>query len=218
MNKGTPLHKKGVPFSVAGLRYDDTMLTGKLVRVRYWRNRVVPVWLDGAQPEWHAAAEQLLDIFRNHIGRTRGELDEEVDEEFGDLPQPDAERHRRCLQVLGQPAVGLQLGLLYDIGGVHPAAHAVVHAVVDDADQERPVPGQQLVGGLGVAGLQLIQQLARFRGVSSRRHGEPLICVTANPARELTLWSSFLHGPTTYRAGRGRASSHRSTTPWQIVT
>jgi predicted nuclease of restriction endonuclease-like RecB superfamily len=62
------------------------MLTGKLVRVRYWRNRVVPVWLDGAQPEWHAAAEQLLDIFRNHIGRTRGEQDEEVDDEFGDLP------------------------------------------------------------------------------------------------------------------------------------
>ncbi|HYV39617.1 MAG TPA: DUF790 family protein [Gemmataceae bacterium] len=62
------------------------MLTGKLVRVRYSRNKVVPIWLDTAEPQWLDAAEQLLTIFRDHSGRTHGELDELVDEEFGDLP------------------------------------------------------------------------------------------------------------------------------------
>ena len=62
------------------------MLTGKLVRVRYARNRIIPVWLDTARPQWLDAAEQLLLIFRNHAGRTRGELDAEVDDAFGDAP------------------------------------------------------------------------------------------------------------------------------------
>src|SRR5437867_3684054 len=63
------------------------MLTGKLVRVRYARNRIIPVWLDTARPQWLDAADQLLLILRNHAGRTRGELDAEVDDAFGDAPE-----------------------------------------------------------------------------------------------------------------------------------
>ncbi len=61
------------------------MLTGKLVRVRYARNRILPVWLDVDSAEWRDAAEQLLGIFRGAAGSTRGELDAEVDAAFGDL-------------------------------------------------------------------------------------------------------------------------------------
>jgi predicted nuclease of restriction endonuclease-like RecB superfamily len=58
-----------------------------LVRVRYVRDRIIPLWLDPAAPEFLEAAEQLLAIFRGHGNRTRGELEDEVEEAFGDSPQ-----------------------------------------------------------------------------------------------------------------------------------
>src|SRR5277367_6086117 len=61
------------------------MLTGNLVRVRVARNRVIPQWLDVAKPEWIAAAEQLLDIFRTQGGRSRSEIDDEIEAAFGAL-------------------------------------------------------------------------------------------------------------------------------------
>jgi predicted nuclease of restriction endonuclease-like RecB superfamily len=59
------------------------MLTGNLVRVRYARNRIVPVYLDPTEVRWQLAAEQLLALFRGQEGRTRGELEEDVAETFG---------------------------------------------------------------------------------------------------------------------------------------
>ncbi len=60
------------------------MLTGKLVRVRYARDRILPGYLDTDDVEWREAAERLLDIYRHQEGRTRGELQEEVRDAFGD--------------------------------------------------------------------------------------------------------------------------------------
>lgn len=62
------------------------MLTGKLVRVRYSKDRVVPSWLDTTKADWLDAAEGLLEIFRAHGGRSRGDLDAEVEEAIGDSP------------------------------------------------------------------------------------------------------------------------------------
>jgi hypothetical protein len=64
------------------------MLTGKLVRVRYARDHIVPQYLDAADAQWLQVAEQLLGIFRASAGATRGQLEEEIDDLFGDLPQP----------------------------------------------------------------------------------------------------------------------------------
>ena len=64
------------------------MLTGKLVRVRYARDHIVPQYLDAADPQWLLVAEQLIGIFRASNGSTRGQLDEEIDDLFGDLPNP----------------------------------------------------------------------------------------------------------------------------------
>jgi predicted nuclease of restriction endonuclease-like RecB superfamily len=63
------------------------MLTGKLVRVRFVRNRVIPNYLDVSDPTLHAVAEQLLDLFRGSEGRTRGTLMEDIRDSFGDDPR-----------------------------------------------------------------------------------------------------------------------------------
>src|SRR5438874_1256562 len=67
-------------------RYYTAMLTGRLVRVRYSRNRVVPCYLDVEDAGGRESAERLLDLFRGQQGRTRGELEEDLREIFGDDP------------------------------------------------------------------------------------------------------------------------------------
>ena len=65
------------------------MLTGKQVRVRFARNKLVPQYLDGHSDHWLGVAEQLLLVFRDSPGRTRGELTEalaDLVEERGGRP------------------------------------------------------------------------------------------------------------------------------------
>jgi predicted nuclease of restriction endonuclease-like RecB superfamily len=62
------------------------MLTGRLLRARLSRNRVLPAYLDAADRVWLEVAERLISIFRDHEGRTRGALDEEVRDCFGSDP------------------------------------------------------------------------------------------------------------------------------------
>ena len=60
------------------------MLTGNLVRVRFSKQRAIPLYLDRADPQWLEVAESLLLIFREGVGRTRGEIDSEIDEMLGE--------------------------------------------------------------------------------------------------------------------------------------
>jgi predicted nuclease of restriction endonuclease-like RecB superfamily len=62
------------------------MLTGRLVRVRFVRDRIVPQYLDVSDPLWVETAERLLELFRAHQGKRRGELEEAVTEAFGEDP------------------------------------------------------------------------------------------------------------------------------------
>src|SRR4051812_21133070 len=62
------------------------MLTGKMVRVRYARDRIVPHYLDVHDAGWLEVAERMLLLFRGQEGRTRGELEEDQREAFGDDP------------------------------------------------------------------------------------------------------------------------------------
>jgi predicted nuclease of restriction endonuclease-like RecB superfamily len=64
------------------------MLTGKQVRVRFHRDRIIPAYLDAADPQWLGVADELLGIYRAAKGRARGEIEAEIEELFGDLPQP----------------------------------------------------------------------------------------------------------------------------------
>jgi predicted nuclease of restriction endonuclease-like RecB superfamily len=62
------------------------MLTSKLVRVRYVRDRVVPCFLDEEETAWLEAAERLLELFRRGSGMSRSELEEELDTIIGADP------------------------------------------------------------------------------------------------------------------------------------
>jgi predicted nuclease of restriction endonuclease-like RecB superfamily len=60
------------------------MLTGTLVRVRFSKQRVIPLYLKRDDPQWLEVAESLLLIFREGVGRTRGEIETEIDELVGE--------------------------------------------------------------------------------------------------------------------------------------
>ncbi|ADV62968.1 protein of unknown function DUF790 [Isosphaera pallida ATCC 43644] len=62
------------------------MLTGNLVRVRYSKSKVIPMYLDPTNPDLLETAENLLLIFRDGVGRTRGELEEEIQTLLGEGP------------------------------------------------------------------------------------------------------------------------------------
>src|SRR5262249_44660391 len=62
------------------------MLTSKLVRVRYVRDRIIPNYVKTSDPVWLDVAERLLEMFRAQDGRTRGELEEELKEAFESGP------------------------------------------------------------------------------------------------------------------------------------
>lgn len=59
------------------------MLTGDLIRVKYAKQRVVPLYIDRDAPHWLEAAESLLLLYREGKGLTRGEIEAEVDALFG---------------------------------------------------------------------------------------------------------------------------------------
>src|SRR5262249_53524980 len=48
------------------------------------QQRIVPLYLDRANPHWLEVAESLLGIFRDGVGMTRGEIEEEIDELVGE--------------------------------------------------------------------------------------------------------------------------------------
>jgi predicted nuclease of restriction endonuclease-like RecB superfamily len=62
------------------------MLTGKQVRVRYARDKIVPHYLDPEDATWLEVADRLIELFRGAERKTRGELEQELDEAFGDDP------------------------------------------------------------------------------------------------------------------------------------
>jgi predicted nuclease of restriction endonuclease-like RecB superfamily len=62
------------------------MLPLALVRCRSSRNRLVPQYLDTSSSAWLEIADQVLELFRQHVGRSRGELEAELDELIGNHP------------------------------------------------------------------------------------------------------------------------------------
>jgi predicted nuclease of restriction endonuclease-like RecB superfamily len=62
------------------------MLTGKLVRVRYARDRIVPCYLNATDSGWLEVAERLRESFRNLKGASRGQLEDDLRDTFGSDP------------------------------------------------------------------------------------------------------------------------------------
>ncbi len=62
------------------------MLTGKQVRVRVAKNKLLPMYLDDSA-HWRHLAGQLLAVYRGAVGKTRGEIEGELANFGGDGPQ-----------------------------------------------------------------------------------------------------------------------------------
>jgi uncharacterized protein len=62
------------------------MLTGPLVRVKTVKGVLRPQYLRPADPHWLGVAADLLKLFSNAAGRTRGELEDDVAAAVGDGP------------------------------------------------------------------------------------------------------------------------------------
>ncbi|MCI0703252.1 MAG: DUF790 family protein [Planctomycetia bacterium] len=54
------------------------MLTGKLVRVKLAKNKIVPLYIEPDNESLLALAEQILLAYRNSAGHTRGEIEDEL--------------------------------------------------------------------------------------------------------------------------------------------
>src|SRR5262245_40183113 len=62
------------------------MLPTNLVRVKFARNRIVPQFLDPSVESWRDIAEQMLQVFREKNGISRGELEQEIEDAIGNHP------------------------------------------------------------------------------------------------------------------------------------
>lgn len=56
------------------------MLTADLARSRQYGNRVRPLFLDVEDEQYHKTAERLIEIFDDHVGEPKGELETTIDE------------------------------------------------------------------------------------------------------------------------------------------
>jgi predicted nuclease of restriction endonuclease-like RecB superfamily len=63
------------------------MLTGKLVRVKHAKNKLVPLYVTPSDEGLVALAEQILLAYRNAAGRTRGDIDAELHDYIPEGPR-----------------------------------------------------------------------------------------------------------------------------------
>ncbi len=162
------------------------MLTGKLVRVRYARDRIVPHYLNVADPGWLEVAERLLELFRGQEGRTRGELEEDQREAFGDDPGQLVHQglakllEDRCEfeVVSGRPPEQLRAAVFRAAACHRLAAPADGEAalaappfdraaVIAEVAGELKLSPEEVEGGL-FADLKSEQRLVRFKDLSAR--------------------------------------------------
>jgi predicted nuclease of restriction endonuclease-like RecB superfamily len=153
------------------------MLTGKLVRIRYARDRIVPHYLDTEDAGWREVAERLLDMFRGQDGRTRGELDDDQREAFGDDP---SQLVHQGLAKLLEDRCEFSTVSGYPPEELRPAVfRAAAEARSGDTPFERVAVLQKVAVGLGVApevvenglfaDLKSEQRLVRFKDISAER-------------------------------------------------
>jgi predicted nuclease of restriction endonuclease-like RecB superfamily len=62
------------------------MLTGKMVRVRYARDRIAASYIKAEDPAWQEVAARLIELYRGQEGKTRGELEDDLRDLVGDDP------------------------------------------------------------------------------------------------------------------------------------
>ncbi len=155
------------------------MLTGKMVRVRYARDRIVPHYINVADPTWLETAERLLEMFRGREGKTRGELEDEQREAFGDDPGQLAHQglakllEDRCEFEVESAAPPAELRTAAFRAGARrrrEETHLVFDraAVLAEVAAERGLTPEAVDQGI-FADLKSEQRLTRFKDVTAER-------------------------------------------------
>jgi predicted nuclease of restriction endonuclease-like RecB superfamily len=62
------------------------MLTGSLARVRFSRDLIIPQYVDARELENLAFVQQVVEVVRDCEGKSRGEMEQELADVFGDDP------------------------------------------------------------------------------------------------------------------------------------
>lgn len=152
------------------------MLTGSLVRVRFSRNRILPVYAAVDDPANLALAEQLLDIYRGQELHSRGEIQNEITAAFGDAPLSFLQQglakllEDRCEfeVVSGQPPDQVRetvFRLAFAARRVGPFDRT---AVLNAAAGELNMSTEEVEGGL-FADLKSEQRMVRFEPITAER-------------------------------------------------
>jgi predicted nuclease of restriction endonuclease-like RecB superfamily len=165
------------------------MLTGNLVRARYAKQRIVPYYIDADDLSWLSAAERLLELFRRQDGRTRGELEEDLADAFGEEGGQLVYRglakllEDRCEfeVVSGQPPERLREAVFrvaaesrregtapFDENGLQRPSSFDRNSVLGRVAEELGMTPQDIDRGL-FADLKGEQRLIRFKDISAER-------------------------------------------------
>lgn len=166
------------------------MLTGKQLRIRVARDRVIPLYSDPNDSDWLDAAERLRQLFRACQGQTRGALTEEIKESFGGDPRQVVHQglakllEDRCEfeVVSGQPpeqiremvfaAAAKSICLSDDDSGASQGQLGSFlldrHKIMSEAAATLSVTPEAVEQGL-LADLQNEQRLIRFKDISAAR-------------------------------------------------
>lgn len=158
------------------------MLTGKMVRVRFARDRVIPCTLDALDGQWLQLAEDLIAVFHAHSGQPRGVLEAEIDERFGNLPNPLIHQglakllEDRCdFEMLpGHPPEKLREAVFHAATrrrqalAEEPGRRFERDAVVEDVARELDLEPAAVEAGL-FADLKGEQRLVRFQEMTPQR-------------------------------------------------
>ena len=152
------------------------MLTGSLVRVRYSRQRILPVYIAPHDPDNLELATRLLETFRNREGITRGELMEDLAATFGDRPGQFLQQglikllEDRCefAVVSGKPPETLRESVFHAAAVARAGGSFDRTAVLDCVSGDLGLPPAEIEAGL-FADLKSEQQLVKFQDTTSER-------------------------------------------------
>ncbi len=153
------------------------MLTGTQVRVRFVRQKIIPLYLPVADPVWLEVAERLLEQFRGREGSTRSALADDTGALFGNVPNQPVYQglirllEDRCefnVQAVGEPdelrrltfeaaARQRRAGEAFDRQAVLSEVAAVLGHTPEAIDQSL------------FADLKSEQKLVSFQDISARR-------------------------------------------------
>ncbi len=158
------------------------MLTGKMVRVRYAKNRIVASYVNVEDPVWQEVAGRLIELYRGQEGKTRGQIEEEQEELIGDDPSQLVHQglakllEDRCQfeVVSGQPPDQLR-SVIFRLATQHRQAASKAEPVPFDRNRILKQAADEL--GLTVeeidhslfADLKSEQRLIQFKDISVER-------------------------------------------------